>query len=138
LTPEQIELIRTTWATILPIREDAAVLFYEKLFELNPALRILFPDDLTSQRTKFMTMLDTVVRSVERIDALVPAMEQLGQRHARYGAQPDDYDTIKSALLWTLEQGLQGSFNIEVRHAWATMFDLLATTMQSDSKSDVA
>ena len=40
MTPEQIELIRASWAKVMPISEPAAEMFYEKLFELDPDILI--------------------------------------------------------------------------------------------------
>lgn len=42
MTPRQIELVQASWRRVLPIAEDAAQLFYARLFELDPTLRELF------------------------------------------------------------------------------------------------
>ncbi len=41
MTPTQIELIRTSWAAVEPTADVAATLFYERLFEMDPAVRRL-------------------------------------------------------------------------------------------------
>ena len=47
-----------------------------------------------------------VVQGLDHLEALVPALADLGRRHAQYGVTANYYDTVGAALLWTLEQGL--------------------------------
>ena len=138
MTPRQIELVQTTWESVIPISENAAGLFYNRLFELDPALRPMFTTDIKEQGAKLMQMITIAVRGLHNIEALVPAVEQLGRRHAGYGVRDKDYDTVASALLWTLEQGLGPAFTPETREAWATIYGVLATTMQSATAAQSA
>lgn len=130
MTPRQIDLVRSTWAQVMPIQDAAAGLFYGKLFELDPALRPLFRNDIQTQGRKLMTMLNAAVRGLDHLDALAPAVKDLGQRHARYGVTAEHYGTVALALLWTLERGLGDGFTPEVRHAWTEAYTVLATMMQ--------
>ena len=130
MTPQQIELVKSTWSKVVPIQETAADLFYNKLFELDPKLKPLFKSDIKLQGQKLMTMLGTAVRGLDHLDALVPAVKDLGRRHVGYGVRPDDYGTVATALLWTLEQGLGAAFTADVRQAWTEVYTVLATTMQ--------
>ena len=138
MTPRQIELVQTTWESVIPISETAAGLFYNRLFELDPALRPMFTTDIKEQGAKLMQMITIAVRGLHNIEALVPAVEQLGRRHAGYGVRDKDYGTVASALLWTLEQGLGPAFTPETREAWATIYGVLATTMQSATAAQSA
>ncbi len=105
MTPDQISLVKSSWAQVVPIKADAAALFYGKLFELDPGLRPLFKGDMTAQGEKLMSMIDTAVRGLDNLPALVPAVRALGQRHVGYGVKPSDYDTVGRALLATLATG---------------------------------
>ena len=130
MTPRQIALVQESFAAVAPIAETAAVLFYDRLFELDPSLRPLFSADMADQRRHLMDTLVVAVRGLDRLDALVPAVQALGRRHAGYGVRDEHYATVGAALLWTLEQGLGEQFTPEVRTAWATVYELLATTMK--------
>ena len=130
MTPRQIDLVRSTWAHVQMIQDQAAELFYTRLFELDPALRPLFKNDLSVQGRKLMTMLNAAVRGLDHLDALAPAVKDLGRRHVAYGVTAEHYGTVALALLWTLEQGLGDGFTPEVRHAWTEAYTVLATTMQ--------
>jgi len=138
MTPEQIELVKTSWAQVVPIADTAAKLFYGKLFELDPALKPLFKGDMTEQGRKLMRMVGTAVNGLDRLDQIVPAVKDLGVRHVAYGVQDSHYDTVGSALLWTLDQGLGDGFTPDVETAWATVYGLLADTMKSAAAEAVA
>ena len=131
VTPTQKTLVQETWASIAPIADDAAQLFYRRLFELDPSLRAMFPGEMTEQRRKLMNMIGAAVRGLDRLEQLVPVVQDLGRRHAGYGVADRHYDTVGAALLWTLEKGLGDAFTPEVKDAWATVYGLLASTMQA-------
>jgi len=134
LTLAQKTLVQDSFATIAPIADDAAVLFYQRLFELDPSLESMFRGNMAEQRKKLMQMLTAAVKGLDRLDQLVPVVENLGRRHAGYGVSDAHYDTVGSALLWTLEMGLGRAFTAEVKDAWATVYGLLATTMKEAAR----
>lgn len=135
MTPEQITLVKTTWAQVVPIKEKAAELFYGKLFELDPAVKPLFKADITEQGKKLMMAINTVVNSLERIDTMVPIIQDMGRRHAGYGVKAQHYDTVGAALLWTLGAGLGSGFTPEVKEAWTSAYTLLATVMKEAAEA---
>lgn len=130
MTSEQIHLIKTSFAKIEPVTEEAAVLFYAKLFDLDPDLRALFKGGIREQGLKLMQMLELAVNGLDRIDQLVPAVQALGARHAGYGVKERHYKTVGAALLWMLEKALRADFTPQTREAWATVYKLLAQTMK--------
>ena len=131
MTPEKIELVKTSWAKVAPISEQAAELFYGKLFELNPDFKSLFKSDMKEQGRKLMAMLNTAVNSLDKLEAIVPAVQDMGRRHVTYGVKDEDYDTVGEALIWTLQQGLGEGFTAEVKEAWLDTYTLVATTMKT-------
>ena len=138
LTETQIALVQSSFATIAPIADDAAVLFYNRLFEIDPSLRQMFKGDMVEQRRKLMQMLSAAVKGLQRLDRLVPAVEDLGRRHAGYGVTDAHYETVGGALLWTLEKGLGRAFTPEMRDAWTTVYGLLASTMKNAAARELA
>ena len=138
MTPKQIGLIRASWDKVFPIAEQAAELFYGKLFELNPELKPLFKTDLKEQGKKLMIMIDTVVKSLDNLEAVVPAAQESGVRHAGYGVKDEDYNTVAEALLWTLGQGLGDDFTDEVKEAWTEAYVILSTTMKDAAAAAAA
>lgn len=133
-----ISLVQSTFQQVVPIAGTAASLFYTKLFELDPSLRPLFKSDITEQGKKLMQMIGVAVNGLNNLDALVPAVEQLGARHVGYGVQDSHYDTVGTALLWTLNKGLAEDFTPEVEAALTEVYTLLAGVMKEASKTQVA
>lgn len=135
MTPEQKVLVQTSFEKIVPIMDQAASLFYARLFELHPPFRALFKSDLTEQGKKLMQTLRFAVASLNNTDALIPAVEALGKKHVGYGVKDSDYTIVGSAFLWTLEKGLGPDFTPEVKEAWTTVYQTLASTMQNAAKA---
>jgi nitric oxide dioxygenase len=136
MTPTQVGLIRESWAAVEPIADAAAGLFYGRLFELDPALERLFRrTDMARQRQVLVGTLAVVVKTLDRIEELLPAVEALGRRHAGYGVRESHYATVGAALLWTLAQGLGEAFTPAVREAWTEAYGTLASVMIEAAKS---
>ena len=130
MTKEDLHLVQSSWALVRPIADQAAELFYDRLFGTAPELRRLFRGDMPTQRRRLMRMIDTAVGELENLDDLVPLLQDLGRRHAGYGVRDADYDTVAGALLWTLERGLGDAFTDDVRRAWIATYTLMADTMK--------
>lgn len=133
MTPESKQLVRESWQKVEPVSEVAAALFYGRLFELDPRLRQLFRGDMEEQGRKLMQTLTVVVRGLDRLDALLPAVEALGRRHAGYGVHDAHYETVAQALLWALERSVGESFTPAAADAWAQAYGVLAAVMKRAS-----
>lgn len=129
MTPERIALVRESFAKVRPIADQAAALFYGRLFEIAPDVRPLFPEDVTEQGRKLMATLAVAVSSLDDLPALLPVVQRLGARHAGYGVTEEHFAPVGAALLWTLEKGLGEAFTPEVRMAWTEAYHVLATVM---------
>ena len=133
MIPKQVILVQTSFAHVRSIADVAAALFYKRLFELDPSLRVLFHGDMEEQGRKLMAMLSLVIRGLDRLELLVPAIQQLGGRHHGYGIRAEHYATVGAALIWTLGQGLGERFTPDVAAAWASAYQLLSDTMQASA-----
>ena len=130
MTPDQIRLVQESFRLVLPIREQAAALFYGKLFELDPGTRRLFAaTDLKSQGTKLMAAIGMVVGALNAPDAMLGKVKEMARRHVGYGVEEAHYATVGAALVWTLETGLGDAFTADLRAAWIAAYTLLSTTM---------
>ncbi len=129
MTPEQIVLVQESFKKVVPIKDLAADMFYNRLFTLDPSLRPLFKGDMKEQGRKLMAMIATAVGGLTQLESIVPAVEALGQRHGEYGVQPSHYGTVGEALMWALEQGLGEAFTDDVREAWVATYGILSSTM---------
>lgn len=131
MTPEHKTLVKNSWQKLVPLADKAASLFYDRLFEIDATTRTLFKTtNLTEQRRKLIQALGLVVNGLDNLDALVPAIADLGRRHAQYGVTDGHYDTVGAALLWTLEQGLGSGWTPEVKAAWSGAYTMVADVMR--------
>jgi len=137
MTPRQIELVQSSWMHVVPIEDTAAVLFYDRLFHLDPSLRRLFRGNMAEQGHRLMKMIGYAVAGLSQVDVLVLALRDLGRRHQGYGVTAAHYDTVGAAFLWTLEKGLGAAFTPEVRDAWGAVYAVLAATMQEGAAAPV-
>ena len=138
MTPEQIQLVKTTWISVEKISEVAAELFYGKLFELDPELKSLFKGDMQEQGKKLMQMIGVAVANLHQLDQVLVPVQQLGERHVDYKVKDEDYDTVAAALLWTLEKGLGDAWTDDAKDAWSETYVTLASVMKKAAAEKIA
>jgi len=129
MTPQQIDLVQSSFAKVAPIADAAAAIFYARLFEIAPRVKPLFHSDMAEQGRKLMTTLAVVVNGLRDLEAILPAARALAVRHAGYGVAAADYASVGEALLWTLEKGLGDGFTPEVAAAWTAAYGALSGVM---------
>ncbi len=134
MTPSQIEAVQKSFSAVLPIADQAGMMFYERLFATEPRLRALFSGDIAAQSEKLMQMIGTAFYGLYQPETIIPTVRVLGARHAGYGVSEADYETVGAALLWTLEQGLGPAFTPEVAEAWIAAYTMLADTMKAAAR----
>jgi len=132
MTPEQVSLVERSFKQVAPIADAAAVIFYDRLFALDPSLRPMFGRaEMGEQRRKLMAAIGFVVANLRRPGQLLPAVAEIGRRHVGYGVRDAHYATVGAALLATLAEGLGDAFDAETRAAWTAAYGLLASVMQA-------
>jgi hemoglobin-like flavoprotein len=138
MTPQQIHHVRTSFALVAPIADQAAALFYANLFDADPSLRPMFKDDLGHQGERLMAMIGAAVGLLDQPQRLMPVLHALGARHAGYGVREPHYATVGQALIKTLSQGLGEAFTPEVADAWAAMYGIVSREMQRAAQPQAA
>ena len=126
--------MRASFEQVAPIAETAAELFYGRLFEVAPEVRPLFRGDMKAQGRALMGIIGVAVKGLDKLEQIVPAVQEMGRRHAGYGVQESHYQTVGACLLWTLEKGLGDGFTPPVKDAWTTAYTLLAETMKAAAR----
>ncbi len=135
MTPDQVKLVQDSFAKVVPIADQAADLFYDRLFAIAPDVRALFPENLKPQKSKLMQMLATAVTNLHQVEKIIPAVQDLGKRHVGYGVSDAHYEPVGAALLWTLEQGLGPAFTPETREAWTATYGVVTAVMKEGAAS---
>jgi hemoglobin-like flavoprotein len=133
MNPTQIKVVQESFSKVAPISETAAVIFYDRLFEVAPVVKAMFPADMIEQRKKLMMTLAPVVNGLGNLESILPAASALAKRHVNYGAKPEHYPVVGGALLYTLEKGLGEAWTPELADAWTAAYGTLSDYMISEA-----
>lgn len=140
MTTNTIDLVKNSWALVAKIdTETVGGLFYNKLFEIAPEVKPLFSRSaMPEQSKKLLGMLSYVISKLDRLDEILDEVKKLAQRHNAYGVKAAHYTAVGTALLWTLEQGLDTYWNNELEVAWTEVYTVLSGAMISFSQTELA
>jgi len=136
ITPQQKLLVQESFTKVEPIADQAADIFYSKLFEYDPSLKKLFKGDMKEQGKKLMATLKIAVKSLDDIDSLIPVLQALATKHIAYGVTADDYTPVGNALIFALKTGLGNGFTPDLRTAWIEVYSTIATVMRQHAYPD--
>lgn len=125
----RVALVQDSFAQIIPLPDETAAYFYDRLFALAPEVRPLFKGDMAKQGRKLVMTLATIVNGLDHLDRIMPAARELAIRHVRYGVREKHYDQVGRALLDTLRAKLGAAFDRETEAAWAEAYQLLSAVM---------
>jgi hemoglobin-like flavoprotein len=147
MTPAQLRLLQQSFTQIEPLAEQFGAMFYERLFEIAPDIEPMLRADPAARHSKFMTVIGEVMQLHLRAMISLPATAQAagevtlpgafssGKLHVAQGVRMADFEKMKEALIWVLEQALGADMTPEVRDAWLTAYDIVVRAMQSGMKS---
>ena len=130
MTSDQIYLLRRSFSRVEQQSHVAALVFYRRLFELDPRVRPLFKGNIEEQARKVIEMLGLALSLSERPEGLQAELHELGARHAGYGVRDEHYETVGRAMLDMLSEVLAKEFTPATREAWTQFYGLMATRMK--------
>lgn len=130
MTADQIHLLRRSFGRVEQQSQVAALIFYRRLFELDPSLRPLFKSDIETQAAKLMDMLGLALSLTSCPGALETELIDSGARHAGYGARDEHYATVGQAMFTMLEESLGDEFTPATREAWVAFYAFASETMK--------
>jgi len=143
VTPDEFELVAADGEIVRADTGSFAAEFYDTLFEIAPATRELFPDDLVAQRGKlvdelaFLVDAATASRATGDLGAFVDRARDLGRRHVGYGVTGADYAPVGIALVGALRTVVD-DWNAAHELAWTKLFRLISDVMREGAESSVA
>ncbi|HEY0219268.1 MAG TPA: globin family protein [Afipia sp.] len=138
MTPTEVADVQQSFMKVTPVADQVGMMFYGRLFDLDPSLRPMFAEDLTEQSRKLLHVLAVAANGLTHPDTLVPVVQALGAKHVDYGVKDQHYDTVGQALIWTLETGLADAFTPQVKSAWLSAYTLLSGIMKDAAAKRVA
>lgn len=125
----RIELIRDSFVHVLFETDEAATIFYGRLFELAPETRALFHEDLAVQGRRLIDTLAAIVTGLSRLEPMLPEIRLMAIRHAGYGVEDRHYPIVGDALLYMVERMAGAKFTPEIGEAWREAYTALADIM---------
>jgi len=134
VTPTQRRLVRESFDAMRDQTAEVSLLFYGRLFELDPSARRLFHNDLALQARKIADTLTWLAESIDRFDSMRERLGELGRQHAGYGVRTEQYTTVTGALLWAFGHALGPAFDPPTREAWSVALDQVAAAMQEGAQ----
>jgi len=138
MTPQQVQLIRDSFAELTRHGHVAALVFYKRLFEIAPELRPMFRGDIEVQSKKLLDMLGVLIAMLERPLGLELELKAMGARHVDYGVVDEHYAVVGAALLGMLAETLGKDFTPEVRTAWTALYGAVETLMKAGAAEAIS
>jgi hemoglobin-like flavoprotein len=124
-----LEALETSFDLVAPRGDELMDEFYSRLFAAAPAVRPLFPTDMTRQKTMLLGALVLLRKSLRNLDPIVPKLRDLGARHVAYGAEPEHYPVVGATLIASMAAIAGTQWKPEYQQAWSAAFDVVAAVM---------
>lgn len=134
LSREEVDLIRNSRRLIRKPMDAFARAFYRELFRIDPSVKDLFLTNIEDQALKFAQFMNLLLKSLDDMEKMLPALQALGHRHIRYGVEEKHYQMVNDALINTLRKSLGTAMNPEIERAWRKMYRLVAFIMVDAGK----
>jgi hemoglobin-like flavoprotein len=125
MTQDEIQSIRKSFRLLEGKIELVTMLFFNRLFRLDPSLRLL-SDDLTEQRKMLMDAMLALNASLDGFPTVRPTLQDIGKRYAKSGVRTGDYCTVATALLQALEEFAGPRFDRVLHRAWTKLLGLVS------------
>ena len=135
---ESIARVQLSHATLSASAVALSARFYDRFFAAEPAVRRLFPDDLTLQRAHFDAALAMVVHNLDDVNVLSASLRDLGAQHLKWGAQPHHYFAVQNALVAVLEELSGDSWSAALEQDWRDAIGTVASFMLQGAAVETA
>ena len=129
LSDDEIDLLRHGLRLMQARKQMASAIFYERLFEIAPATRALFSDDILAQTEKVMIALGAVVGQIHDLDACREMTRDLARRHVGYGVEAAHYALVGRVVMQTLSEVIDDAFTSAMETAWRKAYAAIAAAM---------
>jgi NAD(P)H-flavin reductase len=130
--------LKASWRAVAGHGDQVPLFFYSSLFLRHPNTREMFPVSMAAQRDKLVHALGQVISRVDDLDPVVPALQQLGRDHRRFGVVPEHYPAVGAALLATLEHFSGAEWTDQLARDWSDAFGIVADVMIAAAEAAAA
>jgi hemoglobin-like flavoprotein len=128
----EVETLEESFDLVAPQGDELMRRFYDRLFEVAPAVKPLFAEaDMDRQRKALLNMLGVLRASLRDLDEIVPDLEALGAKHAEWGAQPEHYPVVGQVLVGEMAPIAGDAWKPEYTAAWQEAYAVVQNVMLS-------
>ena len=130
---EAMAVVARTAAAVADRPVALAEAFYEHLFELAPAVRMMFPADMTAQNDKLCRALfaciEALVTGPEETSVMEHGLRRLGTHHTgRYAVRSEHYPYVGQALVRAVRD-LSQDWSTTSSSSWIWVYTWLSSHM---------
>ena len=129
-------LLKESWTLVEDDRVRLSGHFYARLFLLDPALRQLFPVQMTGQGDRLLEAIITAIHTVDDPESFDEFLRALGRDHRKYHVDERHYATMGVALLDALRSTAGDGWNLEYDQAWREAYAAIAALMVAGAAAD--
>ncbi|MDM4721827.1 globin domain-containing protein [Micromonospora sp. WMMA1363] len=129
-------LLKESWTLVEEHRDRLSGHFYARLFLLDPALRPLFPVQMTGQGDRLLEAIITAIHTVDDPESFDEYLRSLGRDHRKYHVDPSHYATMGVALLDALRSTAGDGWNLEFDQAWRDAYAAISAKMIAGAAAD--
>lgn len=130
----QKHAVRKTFGLVERRADVAALVFYQRLFDLAPQVRPMFAGDIQGQGQRLMEKLAVLVAALDRPKDLEAELDELGAAFSGYGVADEHYAVVRRALLEMIAEVTGPAWNAEARAAWGALFDVVETGLKRGAR----
>jgi hemoglobin-like flavoprotein len=131
MTPEQLELVQSSYAALGEDAPAMATDFYARLFAADPSAVALFTRGTDGMAEKFSDELDAIVQAISSFETFASRVGDLAVRHVGYGVQAHHYHAVGEALIGALAAHLASAWDPALEAAWRRAYNLVAEVMMA-------
>ncbi|MCG3086778.1 NO-inducible flavohemoprotein [Sporosarcina cyprini] len=129
LSQKTIDIVKSTVPVLEQHGKTITTTFYKNMFAAHPELLDIFNHANQSKGRQQTALANTVLAAAKYIDnleAIVPAVVQIGHKHRSLGIQPEQYPIVGQHLLGAIKEVLGDAATPEILEAWGEAYGVIA------------
>lgn len=124
-----IERIESSFNLLAPRGPELVDRFYAMLFARYPAVRPMFPTEMTEQKRKLLSSIALVIQNLRNLEQVRNVLFEMGRRHAGYGALPTHYVAVRDTLIDVMAAMTGPQWTAQLTGDWKAALDFVTDRM---------
>lgn len=133
-----IQRLEDSFKLLAPRGPELMDRFYANLFAKHPAVRSMFPTDMSGQKQKLLASLTLVNQNIRSPERLSQPLYEMGRRHAGYGAQEPHYQAVRDTLVGVMSDMAGDAWNDQLTSDWKAALDFVNSVMLEGNRAALA